>query len=415
MNIKEKLARLNPGIQPKPGRPSQTPSSDLSRFLPGSACATARGNCWLNRVTFAAGCRHGRALIGDLLKNDPSYLRHTTRHPGAENSVFQRLLFIDTETTGLSGGTGTLAFLVGLGFFDGRRFVVEQYMIRSFAEELPLLSRLGELLQRAKAPGGAVVSFNGKSFDMPLLANRAVFHRLHDFPADLPHIDLLYPARRLWKSVLPGCSLGTLEAEILQVRRTGDIASWLIPRTFFRYLRTADPRPLLPVLYHNQMDILSMVVLLNLLLDIVSRRQPDPPVPLDSMAVGRMLEDAHDLPACLEFYRTLLRSGMPGAAQKQVLLRMAQLHKKHRNHRAAIPLWQQALDCPGFSVEPYVELAKAYEHHIGDLMRAKEYTCRALENIRGLEQLQPHPDYRHHEKNLAWRLRRLERKLAKRL
>ena len=165
--------------------------------------------------------------------------------------------FMDTETTGLAGGAGTVAFLVGVGYFQGSNFVLEQCFLRDYDDEGAMLEYLAEKLGRFST----VVSYNGKSFDLPLLRSRFVQHRL-DFPLEeTSHYDLVHAARRVWKKRLNSCTLSNIEREVLGLHRQGDVPGYLIPQLWLNYLDSRDARPLAPVFYHHEMDILSLVAL----------------------------------------------------------------------------------------------------------------------------------------------------------
>ncbi len=162
-------------------------------------------------------------------------------------------VYIDTETTGLSGGTGTYAFLVGLGWFEASGFRVRQYFMRHPGEEPALLSRVSHHIDQFDG----IVTFNGRAFDLPLIETRFRMHR-RDFVAPQDHLDLLHPARSVWKHRLASCSLGSLERAILGVVRENDAPGWLIPSIYFAYLRDRDTRDLIPVIEHNRFDIVSL-------------------------------------------------------------------------------------------------------------------------------------------------------------
>ena len=165
--------------------------------------------------------------------------------------------FMDTETTGLAGGAGTVAFLVGMGFFDAQTFVLEQCFLRDYDDEAPMLTYLAQKL----AAFATIVSYNGKSFDLPLLRARFVQHRI-PFPLDgAAHYDLVHAARRVWKKRLNNCALNNIEKEVLGLHRRGDVPGCLIPQLWLDYLDTRDARPLVPVFYHHEMDILSLAAL----------------------------------------------------------------------------------------------------------------------------------------------------------
>jgi hypothetical protein len=166
-------------------------------------------------------------------------------------------VFVDTETTGLSGGTGTVAFLIGAGYFEGDSFVVEQCFMRDYDDEEPMLTYLDTLFRRFET----IVTYNGKSFDVPLMRTRFIQNRI-PFRLDATiHFDLVHAARRLWRDRLRDCSLGNVERKILGVHRKGDVPSHEIPRMWLDYLRTRDARKLDRVFYHHQVDIVSLAAL----------------------------------------------------------------------------------------------------------------------------------------------------------
>jgi hypothetical protein len=410
MNLKERLARLERTLPSSAPRHEQRSRADLSSLLPGAACENELGCFWRHCAAFDLSHRHGRHALQDFLANTADPVRYVAKDAGLSHVALEQLVFIDTETTGLSGGVGTLAFLVGVGYFEGGKFVIEQYFLRRFEEERPLLHACLQLIQKRVSTQGAIVSFNGKCYDMPLLANRAILHRLRGHQHAYPHIDLLHAARRLWKKSVAGCSLRKLESAVLQIERGPDVPAELIPGIYFDYLRSADPRPLLPVFFHNQADILSMVSLLDLMIKLYADKENLQRVPLDVLAMGRAYEDLRDYAAGLAFYEHALQLTEQADERQKILLAAARLHKRKRDYREALRLWEQAIACRGFCAEPYEELAKAFEHQFNDPGKARHYAARALENIGLLEQLGCEPSFAKAKAGFVWRLKRLERK-----
>ena len=182
--------------------------------------------------------------------------------PSLTASGPSRTIFIDLETTGLSGGAGTVAFLVGCGYFDLGAFQVRQFLLTSFAGERALLAAVAEFFDATDL----IVSYNGKTFDVPVMEMRWTFHRMSAPLEGVPHFDMLHPARRLWSGREParrtadegGSRLSTLERVLFDVTRVGDVGGFEIPSRFFRFLRSGDPRPLEPVLEHNRHDLVSL-------------------------------------------------------------------------------------------------------------------------------------------------------------
>src|SRR4051794_13065804 len=251
-SLRERLAALQgraatPPAPVTPPPPSRSPNRGIAELPGGREEATPFGPCYVLERRYSLDHRHGPHPLGALRHVAPGLLADLGGDPRLATLPHERLVLLDTETTGLAGGTGTHVFLVGLGFLasepDGATsFVVRQYFLRQLREERALLHALGATL----ADFGVLVSFNGKSFDWPLLTTRFIMQRLgpHRDGRAWPHLDLLHPSRRVWKHRLPSCSLGTLEQEILGVRRDSDVPGALIPELYFRYLRDGDTRPL---------------------------------------------------------------------------------------------------------------------------------------------------------------------------
>ena len=180
----------------------------------------------------------------------------------------KKCLFLDTETTGLSGGAGTVAFLVGAAWVEDEELVTEQYILGDHSDEPEMLLRLGELLKRFDT----AVTFNGKTFDMPLLESRYTLCRLRDHWRELDQLDLLHPARRVWKLRLQSCRLAHLEERVLGVRRENDLPGSEAPERFFRYLQTGDFSLLEEVIAHNLQDVITLAVLLVKLAQLFDER-----------------------------------------------------------------------------------------------------------------------------------------------
>lgn len=176
-----------------------------------------------------------------------------------EGFSMDRALFMDTETTGLSGGAGTLAFLTGLGWVENGRFIVEQYFLRDYSEEVHMLARIAERMRGRTH----MVTFNGKSFDCPLLESRFTLMRMRGDWRELNQIDLLHPARRVWKLRLERCSLGALEEHVLGVSRDIDIPGAEVPERYFHYLKTHDFAEMTEVIEHNRQDIVTLMLLMG--------------------------------------------------------------------------------------------------------------------------------------------------------
>ncbi len=241
-----------------PPRPRPDPSAGE---LPFFVERTASGPLYVRRVRAAPAGRVGRAPLVAARDADPVTLGLLALDPALSTCDPRRALYLDTETTGLAGGTGTVAFLVGLAFFDEahQTFVLEQLLLRRLGEEAPIL----ELLERRLADASMIVTYNGKSFDVPLLRTRFVMNRMKR-PAEPPHLDLLHVARRVHRHRLTTCTLSSIESEVLGRERVGDISGMDIVEAYAHFLRTGDDGALHGVVTHNEHDVLAMVALLGL-------------------------------------------------------------------------------------------------------------------------------------------------------
>jgi uncharacterized protein len=332
-------------------------------------------------------------------------------------------VFFDLETTGLSGGAGTQAFLVGSGWFDADAgFVTEQHLMTDYAGECSMLHVVAAELGRA----GTLVTFNGKSFDAPMLETRYLFHRLESPCAARPHVDLLHPARRFWGGLNEaGCSLGVLEHQVLGVRRTGDVSGFEIPARYFQFVRTGDARPLAAVLDHNRQDLLSLAGLTARVFHLVKAGPEEARHPREALALGRVYRGAGlEERADEAFERAVALSGRETASStfgsapsapstlSMILLRVEALRalalgaRRQRRYEAAAVRWCELLDVPGcprhIAREAIQALAIHHEHRARDLVAAKLFALRGLE-------LEPEAAW---GEAVRHRLARIERKIV---
>lgn len=360
----------------------KTPSSpQLDSVLGGSAVKTPFGETYAARASYPTGAPHGSAALE--LRSDRSRLAHWAGHLTFAELAPEEIAFLDTETTGLAGGTGTYAFLVGIGRFTTNGFELAQFFLRDPSEEPAFLAAIEAFI----APCRALVTFNGKAFDSPLLAARYTTHGWKSPHTELMHVDLLHLARRLWRDRLPSRTLGNLEAQILGARRTeDDVPGWLVPQLYFEYLQTGDPQILRGVFYHNAMDVLSLVALLDHMSAMLSH-----PFDIggafgaDLIALARLFEDLGETGTAASLYLRGLEheDAQSEALPRQVFLvaidRLALIHKRRAEWEDAVRLWQLAARYR--HVQAFIELAKCYEHHLRDFHTAAEWTTAALEII----------------------------------
>ena len=277
--------------------------------------------------------------------------------------------FLDTETTGLSHGAGTVAFLVGVGFFEDESFVVRQYLMRDYDEEAFVLSRVAEDMARSKA----LCTFNGQTFDLPLLEVRYTMQRMREQYVSRPHVDLLPASRRVWKLRLRHCNLTALEEAVLGIQREDDLPGALVPERYFNFLKTRDFSLLEDILEHNEQDIISLAHILDKLL-----RLHDKPLlaeaPEDLFSLGRVLEKRGRAEGARMCYRAADRGSVSILARG----RMAETYRREGNYQEAARVYKRMVTDRQGGPGPLIALAKICEHKTGDIPAAIEYTRRAI-------------------------------------
>ncbi|MGE0702777.1 MAG: ribonuclease H-like domain-containing protein [Vicinamibacterales bacterium] len=370
---------------------ARSPDERLDAALGGSWIDSGAVRCYVVERRISADHYHGNVQVGALAE---TLIRTEADAPLLANGAPARLpfVFFDLETTGLSGGAGTYAFLVGCSWFDAENgFVTRQYVLYRAADERPMLQAVASHLSTA----GALVSFNGRSFDAPLLETRFLYHRLPWIAGRLPHVDVLHPARRFWRSSASAgeptsCSLGTLERLLLGADRPDDVPGFEVPARYFQFVRSGDARPLAGVLEHNRMDLLSLAALTARLLRLVNVGAGAAGDAREALALGRIFERAGLLDRAADAYeRTLVFAGPRRASLDAILLRaealrgLALLSRRSRRYDQAADRWREILDLPGCPRPLVREAAEAlaihHEHRLGDLVAARSFALRTLD------------------------------------
>lgn len=294
-------------------------------------------------------------------------------------------LFLDTETTGLAGGTGTYAFLIGLAWWDAGALQVEQLFMRDFTEEYSLLHELAARV--AERP--VLVTFNGKTFDWPLLDSRFTMTRAITTPRLAAHLDLLHPARALWKLRLGSVRLVELERHVLDTPRLGwhredDIASSLIPQYYFDYLRGGSADPLVGVLRHNQMDLRGLAALFGKINTLLASQDADRHGvdSLDLFGLSRFLERRGDSDRAHIACSQALALGLPAEFRPRAHRELALLAKRRGDHHAAAALWLELIADPQDGVLACEQLAIHYERLAKDPSRATEFARLGLAKLK---------------------------------
>jgi uncharacterized protein YprB with RNaseH-like and TPR domain len=377
LSLKERLQRLADvaarGRGPRREAARREPSGvPLEELLEGRRVENERGEFFLVEADNSLESFHGDAPLSRFHVISPATVAVLSGEPALGGFDLREAAFLDTETTGLAGGTGTAAFLVGLGFVDGDRFRVRQYFMRDYPEEPALLHGLAEDLRRFSR----IVTFNGRTFDVPLLESRYRLSRERYPLESAVHFDLLHPARRLWKLRLESCRLQSLEAALLGLRRHGDVPGEEIPQIWFDYLRRRDGRALVRVLEHNRLDVVSLAALSALACRWVEDGWAEDP--RDVYSLARVLERADLDERCREQYRRAAAEG-DRPLRVRALLRLAARAKRDGDHAAAVELWEQAAaDGDWWALR---ELAVHHEHRARDLAAALAVVEQALEGL----------------------------------
>ena len=339
----------------------------IEQLVGGQEVFTPAGPCVVAETRYPLSEARGGWPLAAVLTVSDLAVASCARDDSLAGFDFRQAAFIDTETSGLAGGAGTIAFQVGLGTFEpdaggDPSYVVRQVFMRNPAEEGALLHVVTTVLARCTG----LVSFNGRAFDVPLLENRFVMQHEPSPLQGLPHLDLLPPARRRWRQRLPSCALGALEQDVLNFRRSeDDVPGWLIPTLYQQYTRGGDSAPMARVFYHNRQDIVSMVPLAAILCVPFENRGQDLDSqmvshPLDLLSLGRCYEELGWLDVSESSDRQALAAALEPAARAQAPHRSGWLRKRQERRaesQSVGPDWFTRV--PGAEPATYVEVANA--------------------------------------------------------
>jgi uncharacterized protein len=330
--------------------------------------------------------------------------------PGAPAEVAdpRQWLFLDTETTGLAGGTGTYTFLVGIAWWEAGGLEVEQFFMRDLSEEHSLLVALAERMAERRV----LVTFNGKSFDWPLLETRYRMTRIIRLPAPRAHLDFLHPARNLWRLRLGSARLPELERHVLGWNRGVDVASELIPAIYFDFLRGGAPEPLVPIFHHNQMDLRGLAGLAEHVLSILADPASLALDPLELFGLSRICERRGEAVRARKLYQRSIASDLPPEPARRARRALARLAKKDGDFSLACEIWSEMLDSSREGFEAYEQLAIHLEHRVREPRRAAILVRKALAELRRASRLGTPATgfFARYRKLFEKRLARLEKK-----
>jgi len=373
-DLSEQLKKL--GVQLGKDKPLPVPikkNIPIESLVPGHEFDTIFGKIFSSNHQYSNQHRHGAVPLKPF--TSCQVLCEWAQAAHLANSEISEFVFFDTETTGLSGGTGTIPFMIGAGRFNGDQFVLEQFFLRNPAEEKAQLAALTEFVDGAKA----VVSYNGKSFDLPIINTRYILNRLSNPFDEMGHIDLLHITRRVWKRRLKQCNLGNIEKEILDFYRTDeDIPGYLVPEFYRNYIVDGDASQIAKIFYHNEVDVVSLSALFTTLAAILE----DPTSENlehaeDIYSIGRLMESLNREVLAEQLYSSSHFLSSNDEELVLSLLSRARIYKKNKKYSEALPLWMQAHKLG--SIDAAIELAKYYEHITKDYQEALAITDRLMQ------------------------------------
>ncbi len=406
MNLRDKLKRLdrNNYIPRKEETNRNINNKKLTEYIKGKIINCDEGQYFQRKVKFSLDYKHGLYPLQDLTYFKDSDIFNLINRENINDNItcdYSKMIFIDTETTGLMGGTGTVAFLVGIGYFRTDAFIVEQYFMRDFAEETAMLVNL---LEKINKP--VLLSFNGKSFDLPLLKTRFILHRLPVVSHNL-HLDLLHLSRRIW-SHLDSCCLSNLEEKILNLKRKDDMPGSKIPQIYFDYLQNKNPALLPDIFKHNLLDIVSLVTLTTHLLKVHTLTDKLKLSAEELYNYGKLLQKRKDITGSIDILEKARRKTNSPLLKRKIDIKLSWQYKRAEKWRKAAIIWNDMLSRNSGGLFPYRELAKYFEHREKNYEKATNYTRQGLIYLKEHRPL--FTDYKGEKKKLTYRLRRLQRK-----
>lgn len=374
MDIRSKLDMYKENTAKKTEKPKPS-GYDVQDMIPGTVCCNEAGAFYVIETKYPYSYFYGGSCIGSAMEINTGNLARLCSDNPSKCPTADNLLFLDTETTGLSGGAGTVAFLVGVGYFREDTYVVKQFFMRDYNEEPALLTELNKLLAEFEG----LVTFNGRSFDWNLLQSRFISNRIRPVLKTPVHIDLLYPSRKIWGLILENCRLSSLEENILGEKRTDDIPGAMIPEVYFKYLQDRNASNIQKVVSHNKMDILSMVALMSRIAAMLDNPLSESNSGHEILGLGRIFEKSGENVNVMDCFEYCTRSVEDYSIKIAAARRLSWIYKRSGNYSKALELWEGMLESSGgFNLFSMIELAMYYEHKEKNIDKALDIVDKAV-------------------------------------
>ena len=403
-SLRESLNRLysrNSQIKHFPDDSFTRARRGMHEFVEGEYVNTSFGDIFVGKVRYPRDHVHGNRALLSIRDISDDWLSRWGKFSQRRKFDVSKTIFVDTETSGLAGAGGTIAFLIGIGYFYRNRFQIEQFFVDSHSREEGMLDLVADFVQ----PFDTLVTFNGKAFDIPLLETRYLLKRKQSPFNRMEHLDLLHPCRQLWNLTLDNCKLQTIEKEILHFYREDDLPGDEIPYAYFRYIRIGDPDPLYRVFQQNADDIATLAIV-TYLLWYQTQGGDEHEDPTIEFSKGKIFDRYGENEKAIASLERALKKEASIQRQMTIKSQLSMIYKSRGDWRTAESLWLTMLgNSLPFLLLPYVELAKYYEHKLKDYFKAKEVVEMALSRI------SPHRVREISE--LQYRLARLMRKIEK--
>ncbi|QNK55232.1 ribonuclease H-like domain-containing protein [Paenibacillus sp. PAMC21692] len=396
MSMRERMNRLRASAASEASTATETvvPSSESEcepqeELHPGWASfgvtlrRSVKGDYLVRRTEFSLDYQHGTHQLGELIEAATGLSEfHAAQQPVEPESI----LYLDLETTGLGVGTGNVPFMTGFAFVQGNKFIIEQSLIRHPAEEYAMLYDLEQRLSNYRY----LVTYNGKTFDWPLVQNRMIMNAMGRELKQPLHLDFLHPSRSIWRNTLASCKLSHIEEERLGIFRTEDVPGSLAPQLYFQFLADGDPAPLEGVFLHNELDLLALACLSirfgHLLREDIFRRIPYPEETEELVRTGLWLEHMGKSELAEELFGRALLHEEPSPS---ALNKLAARDKKAGNWQRAVVLWQKVVHASGNSLsasghDACIELSMYFEHRSKELHQSLHYCAEALARMQSV-------------------------------